>query len=157
MSLGLLVGRFGNYVRETYVPPVQALPEEDFPDSLNHVREAAGHHLIPLILIAHADGDFAPSERDVIVTHCVTLAQSRGLEINGKDTLAFSDYVQDFRPTLVQLEPALHRLSHSPHEEIVLLIDAARAVVQADGVTRPEETRLLQEMSEELARLKAAV
>lgn len=156
MSLGLLVGRFGSYVRETYVPPVQQPPEEDFPDSLNNLREATGHHLIPLVLIAHADGDFAPSERDVIVTHCVTLARSRGLDLNGHDTLAFSDYIQDYRPSLMQLELALHRLSRGTHDEIIALFEAARAVVEADGVTRPEETRLLVELTEDLARLKGA-
>jgi hypothetical protein len=156
MSLGLLVGRFGSYVRETYVPPVQQPPEPDFPDSLKHLREATSHHLIPLLLIAHADGDFAPSERDVIVTHCVTFARSRGLELDGKDTLAFSDYIQEYRPTLAQLDPALGRLSRGSHDEIVGLIGAARAVVEADGITRPEETRLLEDLSEELGRLKSA-
>jgi hypothetical protein len=156
MTLGLLVGRFGHYVRENYVPPVQMEPASEFPDSLNHLREATGHHLIPLVLIAHADGDFAPSERDVIVAHCTSFARSRGISINGQDTRVFAEYIEDYRPTLVQLDPALMRLSHATHDEIVALIEAARAVVNADGITRPEEARLLDEMSEELARLKPA-
>lgn len=156
MSLGLLVVRFGRYVRENYAPPVQEAHEPDFPDSLNHLRDAAGHHLIPLILIARSDGNFDPSERDVIVTHCVTFARSRGLELDGNDTLAFSDYVWTYRPSLLQLDPALHRLSHGSHDEIIALFEAARAVVEADGITRPEEVRLLEELSEEIGKLKFA-
>lgn len=156
MTLGLLVGRFGNFVRENYVPPVQVAPEAEFPDSLNHIREAVGHHLIPLMLIARCDGDFEKNERDVIVTHCVTLARSTGLNLDGADTLAFSDYVSDYRPILSQLDPALSRLSRGKHEDIISLVQAARAVVEADGTTRPEELRLLDELNEELARLKAA-
>jgi len=153
MTLGLLVGRFGNYVRENYVPPVQQPAKEDFPDALIHLREATGHHLIPLVLIARADGEFAQSERDVIVTHCVTFARSRGIEVDGNETLAFSDYIFDFHPTLMQLDPALHRLSRGEHAEVVALVGAARAVVEADGVTRPEETRLLAELADELGKL----
>jgi tellurite resistance protein len=156
MTLGLLVGRFGNYVRESYIPPVLMAPEPEFPDSLIHLREATSHHLIPLVLIAHADGEFAPSERDVIVTHCVTLARSQGLEFDGKDTIAFTDYIETYRPTLMQLDPAIMKLTHGDHDEVMALIAAARAVVEADGVTRPEETRLLQELDEELQRLKPA-
>lgn len=153
MSLGLLVGRFGNYVRETYVPPVQTPPPAPFPESLGRLREATGHHLIPLVLIARADGEFAASEREVIVKHCVDLARAGGVQLDDADVKSFDEYVASYRPTLVQLEPAIHRLSHGTHDEVAGLIDAARTVVEADGVTRPEETKLLTELSAEMDRL----
>jgi uncharacterized membrane protein YebE (DUF533 family) len=156
MSLGLLVGRFGSFVRETHVPQADSTPLPPFPDSLNHLREAVGHHLIPLVLIARSDGDFEQREREVIVTHCVTFARSRGLELDGAGTIEFVEYIESYRPNLVQLDPALTRLERGSHDEMVALVAAARAVIEADGVVRPEETRFLDQLNEELGRLGVA-
>ena len=153
MSLGLLVGRFGSFVRETHIPQGDVAPEAPFPDGLNHLREAVGHHLIPLVLIARSDGEFEQRERDTIVTHCVTFARSRGLELDGSATVEFVEYVESYRPRLMQLDPALKRLEHGSREEMAALIAAARAVVEADGIIRPEETRFLDQLNEELGRL----
>ena len=98
MSLGLLVGRFGSFVRETHVAPVETASPTPFPDELNHLREAVGHHLIPLVLIARSDGEFESRERDVIVTHCVGLARRQGLELDGSGTIEFVEYVETFGP-----------------------------------------------------------
>ena len=156
MTLGLLVGRFGTFVRETHVPQGDSTPVPPFPASLNHLRDAVGHHLIPLVLIARSDGEFEPRERDAIVTHCVTLAGIKGLELDSSDTVEFVEYVESYRPSLMQLDPALKRLEHGSHGELAALVAAARAVVEADGVIRPEETRFLDQLNEELKRLGAA-
>jgi len=155
MTLGLLVGRFGTFVRETHVPPADAAPVAAFPDSLNHLRDAVGHHLIPLVLVARSDSDFDQRERDVIVTHCVIMARRRGLELDGPGTIEFVEYIDAYRPTLAQLDPALKRLEHGHHDELAALVAAVRAVIEADGATRPEEIRLLDELNEELGRLGA--
>jgi uncharacterized membrane protein YebE (DUF533 family) len=155
MSLGLLVGRFGSFVRETHVRQGDAAPAPPFPDGLNQLREAVGHHLIPLVLIARSDGEFEQRERDVIVTHCVTFARSRGLELDGSGTIEFVEYIESYRPSLMQLDPALMRLERGNHEEMAALLAAARAVIEADGVVRPEETRFLDQLNEELGRLGA--
>jgi len=155
MSLGLLVGRFGNFVRETHTAQADPLPVPPFPDGLNHLREAIGNHLIPLVLIARSDCDFDPRERDAIVTHCVTFAQSRGVEFDGSDTLEFVEYIESYRPSLMQLDPALMLLERGSHDEMAALLAAARAVIEADGVIRPEETKFLDELKEELARFAA--
>jgi hypothetical protein len=156
MSLGLLVGRFGTFIRETHTPPVDSPPVTPFPDSLNRIREAVGHHLIPLVLVARSDAEFDGRERDVIVTHCVTLARSQGLEFDGSDTISFVDYIETYRPSLMQLEPALKRLEHGNRDEMLALVAAVRAVIEADGVIRPEETRFLDELNRELERLGPA-
>jgi tellurite resistance protein len=156
MSLGLLVGRFGNFVRETHTAQTDPAPVRPFPDGLNHLREAVGHHLIPLVLIARSDGDFEPRERDVIVTHCVTVAQSRGLEFDASDTLELVEYIETYRPSLTQLDPALSLLERGSHDEMAALLATARAVIEADGVIRPEETKFLDELNEELGLLAAA-
>ena len=41
-----LVGRFGTFVRESYVAVVVDEPASPFPDELNHMRHAIAHHLI---------------------------------------------------------------------------------------------------------------
>ncbi len=157
MSLGLLVGRFGTFVKETRVSVVEDdKPEAPYPDELNHLREAVGHHLIPLMLLARSDGDFAPREQDVIVAYCVTLARRQGLEVSGSDALVLNDYIAGYRPTLMQLDPALARLARGSHEEVAELVAAARAVVEADGVTRPEEATFLCQLGEDLGNMSSA-
>jgi hypothetical protein len=155
MSLGLLVGRFGSFVRETRASQEDSAPPPPFPDGLNHLRDAVGHHLIPLVLIARSDGDFEPRERDVIVTHCITFARNQGLELDGSGTIEFVQYVESYRPSLMQLDPALSRLERGDHDEMAVLVAAARAVIEADGVIRPEEARFLDQLSEEIGRLRA--
>lgn len=153
MSFGLLVGRFGTFVRETHVLVVVDEPAMPFPDELNQVRHAIAHHLIPLALLARCDGDFAPQERNVIVAHCVTVAGRRGIHMDPPRTAILTDYISEFRPTLMQLDPALARLAESTKAELLELIEAAQAVVDADGMTRDEEKRFLTTLGEELRTL----
>ena len=151
-----LVDRFGAFVREYHAPPDVRPPETPFPDTLSHLREHVSHHLIPLVLIARSDpGPLVDAERDVIVVHCLDLARSTGLAFSGDEHEILDEYVADFHPSLAQLEPALHRLSGCDHAEVVALIKAARAVILADGVTTPEETKLLAELEAELGKLGA--
>jgi len=153
MSFGLLVGRFGTFVRETHVAIVSDEVAIPFPDELNQIRLAIAHHLIPLTLLARCDGDFAPQERDAIVAHCVTVAARRGVDVDSRRTALFTDYVADYRPSLMQLDQAIARLAESSRAELLELVEAARAVVDADGVTRDEEKRFLLTLGEELRAL----
>jgi hypothetical protein len=162
MSLGLLVGRFGTFIRETHgslelerdSEAEGASSEGEFPDQLNHARDAVAHHLIPLLLLARADNDFAPQERDVIVAHCITLAGRQGINLVDSQVTVLTDYISDYRPSLIQLDPALHRLARSSHDDVADLFTVAKAVVEADGITRPEEARFLANLSDELVILK---
>jgi hypothetical protein len=154
MSLGLLVGRFGTFVRETHgaivVSDEPALP---FPDELNHLRHAIAHHLIPLTLLARCDGDFARQERNVIVAYCATVAGRKGIAMDEPHTSLLTQYVAGFRPSLMQLDRALALLAESSRAELLELVEAARAVVDADGIARDEEKRFLATLGEELRRL----
>ena len=156
MTLGLLVGRFGTYIRENHTPSPMAPPESPFPPHLNQIREKIAHHLIPLVLIGRADREFLDSERDVIVRHCLGVARDAGVALDGSEARLLDAYVDDFYPTLVQLEPVLQRLGRCQHAELAKLLDAAQAVIMADGKVTPEETRLITELREELAALAGA-
>ena len=156
MTLGLLVGRFGTFVRENHTPAPAPPPESPFPQHLNQLREKVAHHLIPLVLIARSDREFLDSERDVIVKHCILVAANAGVALDGSETESLDDYLDGYYPTLMQLEPALHRLGHCEHAEVASLLDAAQAVIAADGKVTPEEARLLAELQEDLAALASA-
>ena len=156
MTLGLLVGRFGTYVRENHTPYPTPPPETPFPAHLNQIREKAEHHLIPLVLIGRSDQAFLACEREVIVRHCIAVASDAGVVLDGSETELLDAYVDGFHPTLMQLEPALHRLGRCRHAEVVSLLDAAQALVAADGKVSPEEARLLAELQEDLAALANA-
>jgi tellurite resistance protein len=154
MSLGLLVGRFGQFVREQHEAPVQdAGPEVPFPLEIVRLREAVSHHVIPLALLARADGDFAQSERQAILDHCLALLRQNGTPANDADRAALEDYITDLRPSLMQLEPALKRLEREPPETVAAMLAAATAVMEADGRCDPAEARLIAEMREELSKL----
>jgi tellurite resistance protein len=155
MSLGLLVGRFGALVRENHIPPPRQMPEADFPEALNHLRDSIGYHLIPLVLLARADREFLDSEREVIVSHCLAIASEHGLQAAAPEEALLRQYIGELRPSLVQLDPALHRLAHSGTEEVAALLKAAQAVTEADGQVSPEETRLFADFLEELGALPA--
>ena len=151
MSLGVLVGRFGDFVREQPMPAEPA--PTPFPNDLKHIREAAGHHLVLLALLARADGEEAASEQDVIVSHCLAFANGAGHKPSDAEKAALADYVARFKPALTQLDLALKRLAHDSKSDIAALITAAQAVVDADGVRRPAEVKLLAELQDDLARL----
>jgi hypothetical protein len=156
MTLGVLVIRFGTFVRENHTPHPSPPPEAPFPLHLIQLREKVAHHLIPLVLIGRSDREFLDCEREVIVGHCVTVASDAGLTLDKSEIDVFDSYVDDFHPALMQLEPALNRLARCPHAELEGLLGAAQALVAADGQVTPEETRLLSELQEELAALAAA-
>jgi hypothetical protein len=151
--LGILVETFGNFVREIHIPPEAIEAQVGFPAELHDLRDTVGHHLIPLLLLARTDRNFVPSEFDVIVTHCLTFAERRGVACNGARVSAFRDYVDTFRPALMQLDSAIERLGKCEHDEFVCLVEAARQLVAADGVSRPEEVRFLAKLQGELDKL----
>src|SRR5215467_2155375 len=124
MTLGLLVGRFGTFIRDTHTPMPARPSESPFPSHLNQLREKVGHHLIPLVLIARSDRAFLDSEREVIVMHCLAVASDSGLALDGSERKLLDVYVDGFHPTLLQLEPALHRLGRCRHAEVASLLEA---------------------------------
>lgn len=151
--LGILVETFGNFVREIHIPPEAIEAQVGCPSGLHDLRDAVGHHLIPLLLLARTDRAFVPSEFDVIVTHCLSFAERRGVNCDGERAAAFRDYVDTFRPALMQLDPAIERLCKCEHGEFVCLVEAAQKLVAADGVSRPEEVAFLAKLQGALDKL----
>jgi tellurite resistance protein len=154
MSLGLLVGRFGQFIREQHDAPTQdAGPDMPFPADLVRLREAVAHHVIPLALLSRADGEFAQSERDAIMAHCLSLLNEGAMPASAEDRAALEDYIAGARPSLMQLDPALRRLEREPPQAIAAMLVAAEAVMNADGRCDPAEAKLIADMRAELSRL----
>jgi hypothetical protein len=151
MAYGVLVEKFGDFVRERHEPMASAAPAPPFPDALQAEREIISHHLIVLSLLARADGDFADSEQRVIVEHCLSLLEQIGVKPSASDHATLENYVAVFRPSLIQLDSALRRLEKDSAASVAALLCAARKVVDADGRAAPEEIKLLDDLRAELA------
>ena len=154
MSLGILVGRFGDFVREQHDAPQEVAPQREFPDALTHIREVCSHHLIPLALLARADGHSDASEQKAILDYCAMLMDKSGSKLSDADRAAFRDYIAEFRPTLTQLEPALKRIEREPKDKVAMLFGAAVNVIEADGKRDESEVKFLAMLNEDLAKLE---
>ena len=148
MAMGLLVGHLGDLVRTRRgsVEEPSAPPSQGFSPALHQLRERLGHHLVLLALMARIDGDYADSERQVIVDYCAKLAS-----LNADERAMLNDYLRSSRPSLVQLDPALRQLEAEDAGSIAGLMDAAERLIRADGRLDPAELRLLERMRHELA------
>lgn len=153
MSLGALVGRFSDFLADslggTRDDVSAAVPHDD----LLRIRETYGHHLVVLALLARADGLAAPSEREVILNHCIERAKKAGIELTETEKRALRDYLSEFSPFPAQLELAVKHLRLDSQDDVVALVVAARAIVDADGVRRPREVDFLSELARDLATL----
>ncbi|MBI3678225.1 MAG: TerB family tellurite resistance protein [Proteobacteria bacterium] len=157
MALGLLVGRFGGFIRERHDAPVVAppsAPQAPMPETLQHAREVCAHHVIPLMLLSRVDGDSAPAEQKAIVAHCMGLLKRSGAKAGPAEQAALVEYVASMQPTLLQLEPALKQVEHEGQDAVFRLIAAAIQVLEADGKRDPAEVKFLDLLSEDLAKLQ---
>jgi len=149
----MFAGRFGEYVRDRHEPRM-AQDSAEMPYPLpQETRDIIAHHLIPLALLARADGDIASAEQKAMVDHAVATLAKAGHPVADADLGKLKDYIAGFRPTLMQLDPALHRLEREDNDSKIAFLGAARAVVMADGRTDPAEARLLDELKLEFARV----
>lgn len=154
--LGGLVEIFGGFVREVYVPMEAIDAQVGFPPELHDLRDAVGHHLIPLLLLARADRECAPCEFEIVVAHCTAFARQRGVACDERKAAAFRDYAASFRPSLMQLDPALAQFARCEPGEFAALLNAAQELVASDGASKPEEMRFLAQLRQRLATLPAA-
>lgn len=157
MALGLLVGRFGTFIREQHDAPVSEpprLPDPVVPEATHRVREICAHHAIPLVLLSRVDGDSALSEQKAIVSHCMGVMKRTGGPAGAEEQSALAEYIAGLRPTLIQLDPALKQVEHEGKDSAFRLIAAAIQVLEADGKRDPAEVKFLNALSQDLADLK---
>ena len=148
----MFAGRFGQYVRVKHEPrTAQDSSEVPYPLS-QETRDVITHHLIPLALLARADGDIAAAEQKAMLDHAVAMLAKSGHPISDADMNKLKDYIAGFRPALMQLDPALHRLEREDADTKIAFLGAARAVANADGKITDGEARLLDELKLEFAK-----
>jgi hypothetical protein len=154
MSLGVLVGRFGEFLSElSPVEQADARPEEHFAGALMRVRERFNHHIIPLILLANSDGETVEPERVVILRYCLERAGDYAIAVTSEEEEALMSYLRSFRPTQAQLGAAVSRLKRESRRDILSLVAAAQALVDADRERRAREVDFLAKLSRDLASL----
>jgi len=149
----MFAGRFGQYVRgrcetrtaQDSVEIPYPLPQE--------TRDVIAHHLIPLALLARADGDVASAEQKAMLDHAITLLTHAGHPVAEADMSKLKDYIAGLRPSLMQLDPALHRIEREDTDTKIAFLGAARAVANADGKITDGEARLLDELKLEFAKV----
>ena len=148
----MFAGRFGQYVRDRHEPRA-AQDSAEIPYPLpQETRDVITHHLIPLGLLARADGAIATAEQKAMLDHAVAMLAKSGHPASDADTGKLKDYIAGFRPTLMQLDPALHRIEREDADTKIAFLGAARAVVMADGRVDAAEARLLDELKLEFAK-----
>ena len=151
MSLGLLVGRFGSFVRDQH-DAIAAAPTAQIEEPLAHERQMIAHHMIPLALLARSDGNSDVAEQAAMLDHALAILKMKGETVADADRAALKTYIASLKPSLVQLDPALKRLEHGSPQEMAALLDAARKVMMADGTVDAAEAHLLDELQQELAK-----
>lgn len=158
MSLGLLVGRFAAFLNEQPATFFDSTPSEAaFPRDLERLREQFGHHIVLLTLLSRSDGEAVIQEREVILHHCLEQAHNAGGPATAAEAAELGDYLRDLRPVTAQLGPAIRRLEHGTKEEVIALVTAAIALVDADGARRPREIAFLTDLKRELHALEEEV
>ena len=155
MSLAVLVRRFGDLLIDHAPAPSgeTAEPYEAFPQELTRLRAALNHHLIPLLTLARCDGAFADAESEAIMRYALVYLSDAGMTPTGAERSALDNYLRAFKPARPQLVQALKRLETEPKARIARLIAAAQAVVDADGVRRAYEVKILGDIAHDLAAL----
>jgi len=157
MSLGLLVGRFAAFLNEQPTTFFDSTPSEAaFPTDLERLREQFGHHIVLLTLLSRSDGDAVIQEREVILHHCLERAHNSGEPATASEAAELGDYLRDLRPTTAQLGPSIRRLERGTKEEVIAVVTAAIALVDADGARRPREVEFLADLKRELHALEEA-
>lgn len=145
-------GRFGQYVRDKHEPrAAQDSAEIPYPLA-QETRDVITHHLVPLGLLARADGGIAAAEQKAMLDHAVAMLVKSGHPVSDADMGKLKDYVASLRPSLMQLDPALHRIEREDADTKIAFLGAARAVVMADGKLDAAEARLLDELRLEFAK-----
>jgi hypothetical protein len=148
----MFAGRFGQYVRDRHEPRT-AQDSAEIPYPLpQETRDVIAHHLIPLALLARADGDIAAAEQKAMLDHAVAMLAKSGHPVRDADMGKLKDYIAGFRPSLLQLDPALHRIEREDTDTKIAFLLAARAVANADGKITDGEARLLDELKLEFAK-----
>jgi tellurite resistance protein len=155
MSLGLLVGRFAAFLNEQPASFFDSTPSEAaFPQDLERLRQQFGHHIVLLTLLSRSDGEAVMQEREVILHHCLEQAHSAGGPATAAEAAELGDYLRDLRPTSAQLAPSIKRLERGTKEEVLAVVTAAIAVVDADGMRRPREVAFLTDLRRDLHALE---
>ncbi|PWE57641.1 hypothetical protein DEM27_00035 [Metarhizobium album] len=121
-------------------------PKNSWAAVLDAVRDDA----IILAAVAHSDGQYHPSEADMVTEYLCKLAERKGAMLAPAEVLALSRYANKLRPNYDRIFHALSRLQQAGTAHCERLIRACVEVMDADGSRKPQERQLINEISIEL-------
>lgn len=154
MSVDAVVARMGDFLRERAAPDEAAAEAEGgFSANLGRIRGEMNHFLIPLVLLAHADGESVAKEHEVIAGYCLQRLEIEGITVTPEERAAFLAYIRSYKPTRMQLAFAVKKLAAEPKADLLGLVAAAKAVVEADDTEQEGEKRFFDNIERELAAL----
>ncbi len=113
-------------------------------------RLAAGDGLRILVSIARADGFLHDKEVEAVLDYAIQRSALEGLETTTDDMAALAAYIRRLRPTSTLIDICLASIEQESPECIGLLLDSSVAVMEADGVLRPEELKLVRDIQRKL-------
>jgi WYL domain-containing protein len=112
-------------------------------------------HAEILAALSLSDGTMSKAEVAVAVCHCNHIAGSGGF-FTAADQDRLMAYVKRLRPTDKTLQKSVERLTDAPPHEITDLLISAVELMDIDGNRDPAEVELVNQLSQELARIDMA-
>jgi tellurite resistance protein len=100
--------------------------------------------------LALADGRRHEAELRVVARSCGGVAAAAGFRLTAEEEAALDRYLRTMRPSEATLVRAIDRIAAAGPAAEAALLDAAEAVIAADGVEHPEERRFLVAIRAEL-------
>ena len=105
---------------------------------------------IVLAALSLADGRKHPEELEVAVRFCALVCERRGYDLTDIEVQALLRYMKGLRPSTETAYRAIDRLLGCEPGEIVGLVRAGRAVIEADGLLHDAEVEMLDDIMREM-------
>lgn len=132
--------------------PVSMAPA---PSDWELARSYLRPHAEILAALSLSDGTMSKAEVNVAVCHCNHIAGSGGFS-TAADQDKLISYIKRLRPTPATLQNSIEQLSEAPPHEITELLISAVELIDIDGDRDPAEVELVNQLSQELARMDMA-
>lgn len=97
-----------------------------------------------------ADGAKHPAEIETATNFCARLAAMAGFGLDRDEEVALARYLANMRPSRATMLKAVDCMMEAGPAAQAALLNAAAAVMAADGVDHPEEVRFLRALRQDL-------
>ena len=103
-----------------------------------------------LAAVSRSDGQVRSVEIETSAQCLAKIAERKELWVEQEDFERLVTYIRRLRPDAQAIGRALDEVSRYPKADVVAFFQAAKAVMEADGVAHPEEAEIINEMAREI-------